>query len=717
MKNIFVKLSFIYFVYLLLPFLFLSTTVNAQSSFRYVSWSDAQDQGSHLDEISNNAATLNPNFTIFNGDFSNDGVRVDPASTDSMQIMINAMKGNDHGLGTLNNGMFAKTFLVRGNHDDHLTGSSALWQNFFQTDPTAEGTMADRVTRVGARNYSFLSGQDNLTYSFDYSNSRFLLVDVPGGVSSLTSAQLTWIDGRLSNAQSDSSIQHVFIHFHGPIYCTNYHCSCTAANDSTCMNSQANAMITKINSYSKVSATFHGHEHVLGWTHMDNSRVTGLNTRTYEQFMTSPSGQSNYIAYSKPNRMTYEDNSVSDQTQGFGVIDVNGLAFSVRLYRHGYGTNDVLICKQMVSCIKDATTGNTSCTNSPDCVNGATPVPTSSLPTPTRVPTLTPVITVTPTPPQGSPYPTPVSTGTLHFTANESSVYTGAAAIGFNVHDTGMSTSTVNSLPAGSQAMVWVGIGAANCSATLSSTFTSFVLANATNPKLYGFYLTDEPLDSTCVAAVTAYTNYIHTYAPGKKSFILLTDWPGTYAAYRPAITYVDLIGLDPYPVKNGTYDNSLISGEVNRAITAGIPLVNIVPVFQTFGGAGWDPPTAAQLTTILNQWASVVPNPPIDYAYSWGTQSNYLTDSLATRSDWRDIMAAHNNLQTISPVPTLIPTASPTPILGDANFDGLVNNLDYEVWSAHFLQSVAGAQNGDFNNDGKVNGMDFVIWVNNFTL
>jgi hypothetical protein len=240
---------------------------------------------------------------------------------------------------------------------------------------------------------------------------------------------------------------------------------------------------------------------------------------------------------------------------------------------------------------------------------------------------------------------------TKHYTANEtradgSKAYTDAAAIGFNVHDTGMNTSTINALPTGSQAMVWVGIGASNCSTTLSSTFTSFVLANATNPKLYGFYLTDEPLDSTCAAAVTAYTKFIHDNAPGKISFILLTDWPGTYAAYRPAITGVDLVGIDPYPVKDGTYDSTLIQHEVSDAMAAGIPLANIVPVFQTFGGAGWDAPSATQLTTILGQWATLVPNPPLDYAYSWGTQSNYLSEALGNRADWRDIMTAHNNSQ-----------------------------------------------------------------------
>jgi hypothetical protein len=228
-----------------------------------------------------------------------------------------------------------------------------------------------------------------------------------------------------------------------------------------------------------------------------------------------------------------------------------------------------------------------------------------------------------------------------------------------------MNTSTINELPIGSQALVWVGIGSSNCSATLTSTFKTFVLANATNPRLYGFYLNDEPVDSTCVAAVTAYTKYIHDNAPGKMSLVLLTDWPGTYAAYRPAVTGVDLVALDPYPVKDGVYDTTLIQHEVNDAISVGIPLSSIVPVFQTFGGAGWDAPTAAQLTAILNQWATLVPNPPLDFAYSWGTQENYLTDALVNRANWRDIMATHNTGVTPTPTPLPVTTTTVLPSIG----------------------------------------------------
>ncbi len=298
-----------------------------------------------------------------------------------------------------------------------------------------------------------------------------------------------------------------------------------------------------------------------------------------------------------------------------------------------------------------------------------------------------------------------------HFTVNETNTdgtkaYSQSSAVGFNVHDTGMSTSTINSLPTGSKAMVWVGIGASNCSSILTSTFTNFVLANANNPNLFGFYLTDEPTDSTCVDAVKAYTNYIHTNAPGKKAFIVLTDWPGTYSAYKPSVTNVDLIGIDPYPVQDGLYDSTHIPNEINAAVTAGIPIANMVPVYQTFGGAGWDSPTSTQLRSIIDQFSLIIPNPELDYAYSWGLQGGYLTESLENRSDWRSVMLAHNSNIQITPSPT------PVNLVGDINGDNIINILDYTLLANSFGTNSSAS---DLNHDGIVNILDFTILANNF--
>jgi hypothetical protein len=52
----------------------------------------------------------------------------------------------------------------------------------------------------------------------------------------------------------------------------------------------------------------------------------------------------------------------------------------------------------------------------------------------------------------------------------------------------------------------------------------------------------------------------------------------------------------------------------------------------------------------------------------------------------------------------------------GDANLDGKVNGVDFNLMSAAFDQAItAGWDYGDFNYDGKVNGNDFVLLADNF--
>ena len=52
-------------------------------------------------------------------------------------------------------------------------------------------------------------------------------------------------------------------------------------------------------------------------------------------------------------------------------------------------------------------------------------------------------------------------------------------------------------------------------------------------------------------------------------------------------------------------------------------------------------------------------------------------------------------------------------PIVGDANLDGLVDLLDYQLIRDHLLQSVEAGTDGDLNGDGRVDTADFRIWKN----
>jgi len=54
--------------------------------------------------------------------------------------------------------------------------------------------------------------------------------------------------------------------------------------------------------------------------------------------------------------------------------------------------------------------------------------------------------------------------------------------------------------------------------------------------------------------------------------------------------------------------------------------------------------------------------------------------------------------------------------LLGDANLDGKVNGIDFNLLATNFNQAVTnGWDKGDFNYDGKVNGIDFNLLAANF--
>ena len=80
-----------------------------------------------------------------------------------------------------------------------------------------------------------------------------------------------------------------------------------------------------------------------------------------------------------------------------------------------------------------------------------------------------------------------------------------------------------------------------------------------------------------------------------------------------------------------------------------GWPRGSIVPVYQTFGGGRyaddgnghWVMPTLAQERQILARWAAAVPDPPFDYAYSWGSQNGDV--ALSQSPALRSVFAAKN--------------------------------------------------------------------------
>ena len=191
---------------------------------------------------------------------------------------------------------------------------------------------------------------------------------------------------------------------------------------------------------------------------------------------------------------------------------------------------------------------------------------------------------------------------------------------GFNLADIS-SAAQLPSLPNGVQGLAYLGM-----TSGADQAFQTAVNAFVGMPNLYGFYLADEPDPKSVPAAnLKAELDYIHSVLPNAKTFIIEYN-DGTPNApsygYNPANTDIDLFGVDPYPIRpqfSGGADYSVINAGVQEALNKGVPLADIVPVYQAFGGppntpyASWTLPTPAQEQTILSTWGSLVPTPQFD--------------------------------------------------------------------------------------------------------
>jgi hypothetical protein len=286
-----------------------------------------------------------------------------------------------------------------------------------------------------------------------------------------------------------------------------------------------------------------------------------------------------------------------------------------------------------------------------------TPVPASL--SPSRTPSRTP-----------APHP---AGPTRHYIANLDGHRDAVAALGYNLFDTGSDPGSVDALDDGQRALVWMGsLDNADCATPGYSwaQFTAAVDALAGNPKVFGYFLADEPHPKDCptaVADIRQRADYIHTHDPSHVSFIVVLDGSNQcgggygceFTALRPAQTHVDLIGLDPYPCN---VDNAAqacaykkIDDAVHRAVASGIPISAVVPVFQAFGQAcrtGSAPyyrlPSAAELRTMLAHCAALVPRPVFDYTYTWGRQGSACptlsdADGSNGQPDLQSVLREHN--------------------------------------------------------------------------
>src|SRR3954452_11959160 len=173
-----------------------------------------------------------------------------------------------------------------------------------------------------------------------------------------------------------------------------------------------------------------------------------------------------------------------------------------------------------------------------------------------------------------------------HLVTNLHGATTAPRRLGFTGFDTGASLAQVKALPAGVRALGWLG---QKCPPAADDAFRAKVRALAGSTKVLGYYLSDEPHIADCPggpAGLASRAAFVRSATSGhQKSFVVLSK-VADFAPFRPAVTKVDMVGLDPYPcsVANPTCDLTKIDQRVSAATTAGIPLSRIVPTYQVFG-------------------------------------------------------------------------------------------------------------------------------------
>jgi hypothetical protein len=275
--------------------------VSNQKPLTFIAWADTRSGNATLTQLSAQASTFNPVFTLFPGDLEPSGF-----TTTGMDAWKKAINGGG------SSGLFDLTFPLRGNHD---TSNVSGWQAYFDTQATAG--------RVGAGQFSTLTSE--LTYSFEYKNAVFIGIDVPGDVTMITAEQIAYLDGVLSAAESRGQT-HAFLFLHGPIYPVSSHTSC---GERTCPTPTiVGGLVNVLNKHPIVSAVFNGHEHLQSYVHLDSSRVPEI-THPFEEFIAGSAGASLHNC-NKTYRFDF-----CGAFPGFAVVNVFERTFSVQIYQLG----------------------------------------------------------------------------------------------------------------------------------------------------------------------------------------------------------------------------------------------------------------------------------------------------------------------------------------------------------------------------------------------
>ena len=198
---------------------------------------------------------------------------------------------------------------------------------------------------------------------------------------------------------------------------------------------------------------------------------------------------------------------------------------------------------------------------------------------------------------------------------------------GWNLIDVG-SKSSADQLPARARGLIWVGdYDNSSCSWEMTDAeLKSHVAEAAGDPKVFGYFFSDEPNPYACPSAPAqhkARTNLIHSIDPRKPTVIVLDSNGFKGRATPDSLEQLplwkgaaDVIGLDPYPCYQGSScDFSWIDKTIHAANAAGL---NYWGVVQAFNDSSWRWPTAAELSHMLDQWAASKETGYMTFAWAW---------------------------------------------------------------------------------------------------
>ena len=204
---------------------------------------------------------------------------------------------------------------------------------------------------------------------------------------------------------------------------------------------------------------------------------------------------------------------------------------------------------------------------------------------------------------------------------------TAVASHGWNLLDVS-SQSAADQLPGRTRGMMYMGdYDNSTCDWEVSDIeLTAKVAAMAGDPKVAGYYFSDEPDPHACPTAPgqhRARSQLIHSLDPGNKMTVMTMDSNSGHASLDQIPLWVgaaDYVGLDPYPCYHGApCKYAWINAIIEAADRAGLSYWGVVQAFQD---STWRWPTAREERHMLCQWANSREAGYVVFSWAWAGQS-----------------------------------------------------------------------------------------------